>query len=63
MTWLQVFVVVGAMTPFTGLVAVAVYQFASLKQQVSHQGACQKLIIRQLARVTNHVRKLSVDRT
>ena len=55
MTWWQAVAVV---TPLVALVGFAVYRFAKVEAAVAHQGKCQRVVVKQLARLRVAVNRI-----
>lgn len=52
------FQVLALLTPFVGLMAVAIWRFSRLEASVHHQARCQKVTIRAVVRLNRELKKL-----
>ncbi len=55
MSWNEILI---AVTPPTGLVAIAIWRFARLEASVKHQHDCQKMLVRAVSKLNVRYRSL-----
>lgn len=59
MTWPQVLTMIAAIVvPVTGMVGFAVYRFANVEAAVKHQAKCNRVMVRQFARLRVTVKRI-----